>query len=189
MTLEHCRQAIREAGVPAPAAAPKGSALYACAGEAALMVRSYLGDGDAFLKAGTIRDGLASYAYALGWHDAATSLGLFEGSVLGPEVLLPFLHDLPPDRLLPAKREKYADMLCRALACVFPLPDRASCLYPEAVRVLALVQSSREQGERMSSTGHDTGALVWLSYGYGWLDHGVRAGIIGIDGDRSLFTI
>jgi hypothetical protein len=32
-------------------------------------------------------------------------------------------------------------------------------------------------------------ALTAFSYGYGWLDCGVRAGLFSIDGDRHLFTI
>lgn len=189
MSLPVCREKLRKAGIPASPVVPLGSPLHNCAIAAACMVSSYLDDGEVFFEAGNLKDCLASYAYALGWHDAAAGLGLFEGGIIGPEIILSALSGNEMYPGLPAKQKKYSGMLERAIDAVTPGPDPESCLFPWAAGVVSLARSSREKGEESSRAGRDQEALFWFSYGYGWLDFGVRAGALLVRRDRSLFTL
>ena len=79
-------------------------------------------------------------------------------------------------------------MLNGALAGSVPAPDAETGCY-------TAVEKIRETAERALSVGEDmlpedyVNALAVFSYGYGWLDCGVRSGLFQITGDRHLFTI
>ncbi len=189
MTLQEFRERISAAGIPKEPAFPKQTPLHDCAGEAALMVRSYLDDGDRFSSSGDLKNGLASYSYAMGWHDAACSYGLFSTGTVPVRELLEHMDDVPCNEGMVMKREKYGDMLSRALAHVRPAPDPESCLFPWALRLVETARSSWDEGNLAAQSGVQTTALFWYSYGHGWLDFGVRAGSLAVTGSRELFAI
>jgi hypothetical protein len=189
MTLQECRERIAAAGIPKEPTCYGPTPIHDCAVEAAVMVRSYLNDGDRFRTSGDLKNSLASYSYAMGWHDAACSYGLFSPGTVPVHDLLVCMEDVPCDEGLVKKREKYGDMLARALAHVRPAPDPESCLFPWAERLVETARSSWDEGNLAERSGVQTTALFWYSYGHGWLDFGVRAGILAVTGSRELFAI
>ncbi|MDE2518987.1 MAG: DUF357 domain-containing protein, partial [Methanocorpusculum sp.] len=67
--------------------------------------------------------------------------------------------------------------------------DADTPLGAPAQHINPIAGSAFTEGTGLLSTGNFVAALVSFSYGYGWLDCGVRAGLFGIVGDRGLFKI
>lgn len=168
---------------------PEGTLLYRVAGEVLEMAAAYRGDGFVFLRKGDPVNALASFAYGLGWLDAGSRFGLFE----------PFAAHLPveveacmPDSQsahLDEKTHRYRRMLDAALAMVETGPDDASPLSGGAEAFHAAARSRYVQGVEHLDAGDLPGALARFSYGYAWLDAGIRAGLFRITGERGLFTV
>ena len=168
---------------------PEGTLLYRVAGEVTEMAAAYHSDGVVFLRTGDPVNALAAFAYGLGWLDAGSRLGLLEP-----------LAAHPPDRVntcipdsqsahLDEKTHRYRRMLDSALAMVEMGPDMASPLYTGADGLRSAAHSWYAEGVERLDSGDRAGALARFSYGYAWLDAGVRAGLFRITGDRSLFTV
>ena len=79
-------------------------------------------------------------------------------------------------------------MLTNALDGVAHAPDPETAMYAAASTIHATAESYLTQGA-VHLPDDLINALVLFSYGYGWLDCGVRAGLFSIHGDRHLFTI
>ncbi|MCZ0860528.1 DUF357 domain-containing protein [Methanocorpusculum sp. MG] len=175
----------RAAGCAVPVFTPLG----ATAAEILEMVRCYAGDGMVFYSQGDLVNAVASFAYGYGWLDAGVFLGYLLGRCggTGPEI-----DDSIPDALLDHLTEKtnrYQRMLSSALEGVVVLPDSETRMCSAAQHINTIAVSAFTEGTGLLSSGNFVAALVSFSYGYGWLDCGVRAGLFGIVGDRGLFTI
>ncbi len=166
---------------------PNNTVLGQTADEIAEMVSCYASDGRVFFKKGGLVNAAASFAYGYGWLDAGRYLGYLAGSPSAP----PGIDDCLPESLaehLNEKTYRYQRMLTNALDGVFPAPDPETAMYAAASTILAKARSYLIEGS--TSLPDDLiNALVLFSYGYGWLDCGVRAGLFSIHGDRHLFTI
>ncbi|HJJ54923.1 MAG TPA: DUF357 domain-containing protein, partial [Methanocorpusculum sp.] len=104
---------------------------------------------------------------------------------------MPDLETAFPDQLrekLEEKTLRYRRMLTEALAVVSIAPD-AETISASAARIIVdTVAALLKIGENLLP--HDyVNALSAFSYGYGWLDCGVRFGLFAISGNRHLFTI
>lgn len=165
------------------------TALSGCAMEVLGMMNAYRRDGDTFLERGDHPNALASFAYAIGWSDAAACLGLI-GTLTGfpPDDLGP---DIPgqDDPRLAEKTGKYDRHLGVAIAHLAPAAEEGSCLYSTAARFLLVARVFRDHGRRCQQSGDLSEALACYSYGSGWLDAGVRTGLFRITGQRELFAI
>jgi hypothetical protein len=167
----------------------RGDALLAPVASACLeMVRAYRADADAFAARGDTVNALASVAYAAGWLDAATALGLLDGDG-SPAPLVE--GAVPPDDTprLAEKAGRYVAMLENAVGSAVPAPDEASPLHAAALAVLAVADAFARPAATLLACGALEASLSASSYAYGWLDAGVRAGLVGIAGDRSLFAV
>lgn len=177
-----------DAGTAAPAV-PAETPLGATAAEMLEMVRCYASDGMVFHRQGDPVNAVASFAYGYGWLDAGVFLGYLQGRSAGrlPEIS----EEIPSARIehLTEKTHRYQRMLSSALAGVVTLPDAETRMWSAAQYLNAIAVSALTQGGGSIAAGDLVAALVSFSYGYGWLDCGVRAGLFGIVGDRDLFTI
>lgn len=178
---------LNSAGV----AVPKGTILSGAADDILEMASAYHADGWSFYKNGDRVNALAAIAYGLGWLDAGCALGLLACPEKGHPPLDQF-RDAMPEELLERLHEKtgrYHSLLELALAQVEESPDPESPLFAGAAQFLSAARSGFEEGT-VSMQGKDcTNALVWFSYGYAWLDAGVRAGLLSIRDRRDLFTV
>lgn len=177
-----------DAGTAVPAV-PADTPLGATASEMLEMVRCYASDGMVFHRQGDSVNAVASFAYGYGWLDAGVFLGYLRGRCAAE---LPVITETIPDTLqdhLIEKTHRYQRMLSAARDGVVVLPDAGTRMYAAAQSVGTTAAAKYDEGSERSRAGNLTNALVSFSYGYGWLDAGVRAGLFGITGDRHLFTI
>lgn len=164
-----------------------GTVLGKTADEILEMVSCYASDGRVFYKKGDLVNAAASFAYGYGWLDAGRFLGFLAGSPTAP----PKIDDRLPDSLIQHLSEKtyrYQRMLTNALEGISPSPDPETVMYAAACSILETAGSYLARGA-VYLPDDLLNALVLFSYGYGWLDCGVRAGLFSISGDRHLFTI
>lgn len=86
------------------------------------------------------------------------------------------------------KTYKYRDMLSHALdnvnICVF----KNSSLYKLALEIKIMSKSYYDDGNYFITVDDYVNALASFSYGYGWLDAGVRIGLFSIT-NQQLFSI
>ena len=191
---EFGEQFRRDAAALGPAV-PAGTPLGATAAQIREMILCYASDGELFFRNGDWVNAAASFAYGYGWLDAGVFLGYLSGRA--PAVpAVPAAMPVLDSALLPGLAEhltektgRYNRMLIAALGCVVPAPDRETVMYRAFLQVCAAAKQCLESGEDQLGRGDEVNALSSFSYGYGWLDCGVRAGLSGIDGDRHLFTI
>lgn len=170
-------------------AVPAGTSLGSAAAEILEMVSCYASDGMIFYRNGDLVNAAASFAYGRGWLDAGITLGYVAGRPNGAPQEVPDI--LPPALLdhLTEKTHRYHRMLAEALDGVVVLPDAATCAYHAAQNIQTISAAGCTKGCRLLGAGDQINALLAFSYGYGWLDCGVRSGLFGIAGDRHLFTI
>ncbi|MCK9306384.1 DUF357 domain-containing protein [Methanoculleus sp. YWC-01] len=170
-------------------AVPEGTLLYRVADEVVEMATAYHSDGVVFLRTGDVVNALAAFAYGLGWLDAGSRLGLLEPLAAHPPD--PVDACIPDSRSahLDEKTHRYRRMLDSALSMVETGPDQASPLYAGAETLRSTAQSWYAEGVELLDAGDRAGALARFSYGYAWLDAGIRAGLFRITGERGLFTV
>jgi len=191
MKIETAGELLEEkTGSPA-ICSPGGTPIHRAAEEIIEMARAYLSDGGSFLKSGDAVNALASYAYGLGWMDAGIDMGIIsspgneEFMTLSCDEEIPgSLHDH-----LEEKTGRYHRMLESAIGSVVPAPDRESPLFPAAGKITNKAKSHLKEGIGYEDNKKLSPALWHFSYGYGWLDAGVRCGLLAITGDRTLFTV
>jgi len=168
---------------------PEGTALHRAAREALEMAEAYLSDGRAFLSAGDLVNALAAFAYASGWLDASSTLGLFTtDSTIGLPGFPEEVHSMDA-RKLRAKEDRYRKMLSGALEAIECSPDPGSPLFQAAMFILGRARELLGEGDRRQREGEDVDALACYSHGHGWLDAGVRAGLFRVLHSRELFTV
>jgi uncharacterized protein len=190
MTTEEWGVCLGDLLADADVTVPEGAILSSAADDILEMASAYHADGWSFYMSGDRVNALAAFAYGIGWLDAGCALGLLVCQKGHPT--LDQFRDAMPEGLLEHLHEKttrYHTLLELALAQVEEGPDPESPLFRGAVRFLSAARSGLENGN-VSMRGRDcTNALAWLSYGYAWLDAGVRAGLLSIRDRRDLFTV
>lgn len=94
------------------------------------------------------------------------------------------------DRTLAEKTDRYREMLEDALAAAEPIPasDADGRATADGTDLMTMARSYLEDGVHFLDEGEEADALAAFSYGHGWLDAGVRAGLIEAD-DPELFTV
>lgn len=181
---------LREERKSAVISAPDRTGLHAAAHDNLGMVTAYLDDGDTFHSAGDMVNALAAYCYGLGWLHCGAACGLVSISA-GMCPFIGRIGPLPPGlqgRLF-EKTGRYERLFSTARSAVRPAAEEGTPLYLTAARVSAVTSLYALQGSRLFARGEPEGALACFSYGHGWLDAGVRAGLYSVHADRDLFTI
>lgn len=170
-------------------AVPAGSALAQVSACVLRMAGSYLSDGRVFAARGDLVNAHASFAYAFGWLDAGAYLGLYGGRAVPPSY--DFSASIPPSLAghLEEKTARYERLLVQALSSVEPAPDAETPMFSAACRLREAGQAALTGGRGHAAGGRLASALGWYSYGYGWLDAGVQAGLFVIIGYREIFTV
>ena len=93
------------------------------------------------------------------------------------------------DADLVEKTERYGRMLSSALDIVKMAPQESSSLSASAEECIEMAQAYLSDGQNFHKKGDYVNALAAFSYGYGWLDAGVRFGLFAVPEDTGLFTI
>lgn len=167
---------------------PEGTPYGILGEEVTGMIQSYLDDSSFFSERQDIVNHYASLAYAHGW----LSAGIYLGIIVAPD--LPWVSEaiILPDSCdqahLMEKSSRYRRMLTQALESVECIPARGSPLYPAALTCRKIAGDCLYQVSSLLDREEWVPALGLLSYGYGWLDTGVRAGFFCIKSNPGLFT-
>jgi hypothetical protein len=190
MRIEEFGEQVGAALSAAAVTAPEGTFLHRAAGEFGEMVAAYVDDGRVFFRHGDLVNAHAAFTYGRGWFDAGCLIGLFAPS-RKPEDL-PFFAETMPLHLyehLEEKTGRYVRMLGEALGAVDVAPDRESPLHEAALVLRQDAMVSMDVGRQWRERGALINALGRFSYGYGFLDAGIRAGLLRIIEKRHLFTV
>ncbi len=166
------------------------SALAVLADDIMEMVAAYRFDGISFYDSGDRVNSLASCWYALGWLDTGCSLGLLKTPPFRrtwPDATGSFDDD--NTIRLDEKTARYEKMLDRAVQSVALAPEQNTHAYMIADRLLVVAHLFHSWGSYSMNRKESGFPLACFSYGYGWLDCGVRTGFFRICGPRNLFTI
>jgi len=87
------------------------------------------------------------------------------------------------------KTDRYERMLAEALAAAEETPPTDTPLATAATDCRAMAASYLQDGRHFRDEDDPVNALASFSYGYGWLDAGVRMGLFSIPEDTELFTM
>ena len=83
---------------------------------------------------------------------------------------------------LAEKTQRYGEMLTAALTAASPRGDAT------AMEIMEMARAYRDDGDHFADEGDLVNALAAYSYGYGWLDAGVRMQALDADHASPLFT-
>jgi uncharacterized protein len=168
----------------------EGTILHSSAAAFRGMIDAYLADGNGFLARNDTVNAHASYWYALGWMDAGIFLGLISGPASGIQPDLTGSTMNGPDlSLLHEKTTRYRSLLMEALESIAAAPEAGSSLCAAAETMRGVARSWCNHGVVFEEQGTMDGALGAYSYGFAWLDAGVRFGLFRVVKNRELFTI
>ncbi len=84
---------------------------------------------------------------------------------------------------------KYLRVTREALARVTPAPPSRSFLVTAADDILGMARAYFADAEHFERTGDRERALAAVSYAHGWIDAGVRLGLLDGGNDESRFTL
>jgi hypothetical protein len=191
MKTEDCLDLLDTLLLIAARTVPENTPLYQ-KGEAVLvMARAYASDGRTFFTSGDPVNALASAFYGYGWLHFGIAYGLLEtGRPAGCPFFTP-CETLPPSctEKLEEKTRRYLRLLDTARASVECTgePATAGCGFSQKVLIIASLYAA--QGARYLGNGRSEDALACFSYGHGWLDAGVTAGLFHITDHRDLFCV
>ena len=93
---------------------------------------------------------------------------------------------MPPE---PPLLEKYLRLTREALAKVTPASPERSFLRGASDDFLAMARSYLADAEHFSAAGDRDRALAAASYAHGWIDAGVRLGLLDGGNDDQRFTL
>lgn len=93
---------------------------------------------------------------------------------------------MPAD--LEEKTTRYGEMLAEALAAADVCVPEGTPLHDAAVECREMAVSYLEDGRHFREADDPVNALAAYSYGYGWLDCGVRLGLFSVPEGTELFT-
>jgi hypothetical protein len=190
MSLSDCRYELIRRNDGIRTIPEEGTVLYSSATIFRGMIDAYLSDGNGFLAGNDVVNAYASYWYALGWMDAGVFLGLI--SAPGPGRHQDFSGSTltgPDTGRLQEKTTRYRSLLLDARASLDASPETGSSLFSAAENMQGVATSYYHQGTVLEDQGTLAGALGAYSYGFAWLDAGVRFGLFRIKKNRELFTI
>jgi hypothetical protein len=85
--------------------------------------------------------------------------------------------------------EKYLRLTREAIARVVPTPPERSFLRGASDDFLSMARSYLADAEHFSTAGDFERALAAVSYAHGWLDAGVRLGVLDGGNDEDRFTL
>ncbi|WP_101296677.1 DUF357 domain-containing protein [Halegenticoccus soli] len=94
---------------------------------------------------------------------------------------------MPAD--LVEKTDRYGEMLTDALAEAEAAVPPGTPLGNAAAECRKMAESYLDDGRHFREEGDPVNALASFSYGYGWLDAGVRMGLFEVPEDSRLFTM
>lgn len=193
MNIESAGMLLREKIVSSTICPVMGTPMHRAAKDIFQMANAYLSDGGTFLDSGDAVNALASYAYGLGWIDAGIYMGFVSYTGDSNAFIQVECDDNIPQSLrehLEEKTGRYCHMLNLAIKCVTPAPDTESPVYTAAIKITENARGHLKTGRDYEKIYSEFSPALWhFSYGYGWLDAGVRTGILAISGDRTLFTV
>lgn len=89
---------------------------------------------------------------------------------------------------LEEKTDRYERMLADALDAAAETPPAGTPLAAAAADCREMAESYLADGRHFRSEGDLVNALASFSYGYGWLDAGVRMGLFSTPEETELFT-
>jgi hypothetical protein len=172
---------------------PEGTPLAALAGIVKGMARAYADDGAMFFSCDDQVNALAAFFYGYSWLHFGLVYGLLSSPKKG-QITCPFVK--PVEILLPAsadqldeKTRRYAHLLDIACASVIPAPEPETTAGIFARRIILIGNCYARGGMGSLTKGAEEEALARFSYGHGWLDAGVRIGLLALTGNREIFTI
>jgi hypothetical protein len=90
---------------------------------------------------------------------------------------------------LAEKTDRYEGMLAEALSLAEVAVPAGTPLADAAAECLEMAESYLEDGRHFRASDDLVNALASFSYGYGWLDAGVRMGLFAVPAETELFTI
>jgi hypothetical protein len=90
---------------------------------------------------------------------------------------------------LEEKTERYESMLAEALAAATVAVPAGTPLGDAAAECEEMARSYLDDGRHFREADDPVNALASFSYGYGWLDAGVRVGLFAVPDDSHLFTM
>ena len=94
---------------------------------------------------------------------------------------------MPAD--LDEKTDRYERMLADALDEAESRPPAETPLGTAAAECREMAESYLDDGRHFRANDDPVNALASYSYGYGWLDAGVRMGLFAVPEDTDLFTV
>jgi hypothetical protein len=94
---------------------------------------------------------------------------------------------MPAD--LDEKTDRYERMLADALAEAESRPPADTPLGEAAAECREMAESYLDDGRHFRANDDPVNALAAFSYGYGWLDAGVRMGLFAVTEETDLFTV
>jgi hypothetical protein len=89
----------------------------------------------------------------------------------------------------PPLLERYLTLTREALALVTPGPPERSFLREASDDILGMARAYLADAESFVKKGDRDRALAAVSYAHGWLDAGVRLGLLDGKGDDRRFTL
>ena len=192
MKISEC-QVLLSAGLDKTrSTVPTGTALGSIAAGELEMVSAYLSDGTGFSSSGDPVNALASFYYAFGWLHFGCAYGVLITDRKEPPC--PFLD--PCERLpasvlakLNEKATRYERLLNTARQSVTCVSDPSTPAYRIAASTIQIAETYAIRGRWLLGESRQEDALAGFSYGHGWLDAGVRAGLFTVIAERDLFTI
>ena len=192
MNLENCQHLLEVSICHTRSTAPADTPLGQTAASILTMASAYESDGRAFFVRGDPVNALAAYWYGFGWLHGGVAMGLLTTGVgvqgcpfRSPIESAPDLYQEKLDE----KTARYLRLLDTAIRSVSPAPDRSTPNWRFADQVLCIAGAYRERGRQRMVESHREDALACFSYGHGWLDAGVRAGLFAVIANRDIFTV
>jgi hypothetical protein len=191
MKITECQILLTTALSTAHISAPESTPFNKIAASVLEMARAYESDGITFFVSGDPVNALASFYYGFGWLHFGLSSGLL---TVTSSPLCPFResHEVlqsPFRAKLEEKTCRYAHLLDTALSSVICAPDPATTSHGFAERIHSVAVVYARRGDYRLKSGSPEDALASFSYGHGWLDAGVTAGLFRIVAERDLFTV
>jgi len=171
--------------------APQDTPFNKIAASVLEMARAYESDGTMFSETGDYVNALACFFYGFGWLHFGLSSGLLTGT---GAALCPFTGKAEqiPQRYraqLEEKSVRYARLLDTARSSVECAPDPSTRSHDFAGRILRVTEIYSCRGAQLLKSGAYEEALSCFSYGHGWLDAGVSAGLFRIMSGRDIFCV
>lgn len=191
MKTENCLDLLAMLADTAAVTVPEGTPLHRSAEAVLVMARAYASDGRSFHASGDPVNALAGAWYGSGWLHFGIAYGLVETALPAGCPFVTPCEPLPPEHAgkLDEKTRRYQGLIDTARASVTICGEPATIQHGFSENVLFITALYAMQGSRYLAAGRSEDALACFSYGHGWLDAGVTAGLFTITDHHDLFTV